>query len=145
MALTPDGSLWVSTYRTLTEINTSTDQLARSIVVGGQPQDMTVSADGSRLYVANEHGWVGGYDLATLALSDSIEVSGAFGLALNPGGSQMWVTRSSAGMVLVFNTADWTSVGIFSTGGFPRRIAFAPDGTALIANELGFVHIARPN
>jgi YVTN family beta-propeller protein len=147
VALTPDGSrLWVSnTTGMVAEINTSTDAVARSIPMGGRPQDMTISADGSTLYVANEDGWVGVYNLTNLARIDSIPVSAAFGLALDPAGSQLWVSRSSVGLVTVFYTASRTYAGTVTTGGVPRHIAFASDGTALIANESGVAQIARQN
>jgi YVTN family beta-propeller protein len=147
VALTPDSSrLWVSnTSGKLAEINTSTDAVARSIPMGGRPQDMAISADGATLYVANEDGWVGVYNLANLARLDSIPVSAAFGLALNPAGSQLWVSRSQVGLVAVFHTASRTYAGTVTAGGAPRHIAFASDGTALIANESGVVQIARQN
>lgn len=147
LELTPNGSrLWVSnTSGMVAEINTSTDAMARSIPMGGRPQDMTISADGSTLYVANEDGWVGVYDLANLARIDSIPVSDAFGLALNPAGSQLWVSRSRAGVVTVFYTESRAHAGTVNTGGVPRHIAFTSDGTALIANESSSAQIARQN
>lgn len=147
LALTPDGSrLWVSnTSGLVAEINTSTDAVARSIPMGGRPQDMTISADGSTLYVANEDGWVGVYNLTNLARIDSMPVSSPFGLALNPAGSQLWVSGSRVGLVTVFYTASHTYAGTVNTGGVPRHIAFASDGTALIANQSGVAQIARRN
>jgi DNA-binding beta-propeller fold protein YncE len=147
LALTPNGSrLYVgNTSGLVVEINTSTGAAAGSISMGGRPQDMTISADGSTLYVANEMGWVGVYSLTNLARIDSMPVSGAFGLALNPIGSQLWVSRSGVGLVTVFYTASRTSAGTVNTGGVPRHIAFASDGTALIANESGMAQIARQN
>ncbi len=147
IALTPDSSrLWVSnTSGLVAEINTSTDAMARSILMGGRPQDLTISADGSTLYVANEDGWVGVYNLTNLARIDSIPVSAAFGLALNPAGSQLWVSRSRDGLVTVFYTASRTYAGTVTAVGVPRHIAFASDGTALIANEAGVAQIARQN
>lgn len=147
LVLTPDGSrLWVSnTSGTVAEINTATDTRARTMFVGGKPQDMTISADGTTLYVANEAGWVGVFSLASLTRIDSIPVSGAFGLAINPTGTQLWVSRSQFGAVTVFYTSSRSFAGTLNTGGVPRHIAFASDGTALIANEAGVVHIARQN
>jgi len=147
VALTPDSSrLWVSnTSGMVAEINTSTDAVARSIPMGGRPQDVTISPDGSTLYVANEDGWVGVYNLTNLARIDSIPVPAAFGLALNPAGSQLWVSCSRVGLVTVFYTASRAYAGTVTTGGVPRHIAFASDGTALIANEAGVAQIARQN
>ncbi len=147
LALTPDGSrLRVSnTSGLVAEINTSTDAMARSILMGGRPQDLKVSADGTTLYAANEAGWVGVYNLATLARTDSIPVTAPFALALNPAGSQLWVSRSGAGVVTVYYTSSRTVAGTVNTGGVPRHLAFMADGTAVIANEVGVVQIARPN
>ena len=147
LAMTPDGSrLWVSnTSGLVAEINTVTNTVGRSFVMGGRPQDVVISSDGSTLYVANEERWVGVYDLTTVARIDSIPSCAAFGLALNPGGSQLWVSCSVEGMVRVFYSRSRAPAGTLLTGGTPRHIAIASDGTALIANEAGVAQIARQN
>jgi DNA-binding beta-propeller fold protein YncE len=147
IALTPNGTrLWVAnTSGLVAEINTATDLAARSISMGGRPQDLAISSDGTTLYVANEDGWVGVYNLANLARVDSIPAPGAFGLALSPDGMQLWVSRSVFGAVTVFYTSTRAFAGTVPTGGVPRHIAFAANGTALIANEAGKVQIARPS
>ena len=136
IAFTPDGaSLWVtSTSGRVAEIVTATDLPGRSFEMGGRAQDVLVSPDGSTLFVANEDGWIGAYALSNLARLDSIRASGAFGLAFNPDGSELWVSRTSVGQVSVFATTTRSFVGTILLP-TPRHIAFAADGTALIANE----------
>lgn len=79
-----------------------------------------------------------------MARIDSIPVTQPFGMALNPAGTQLWVSASRSGIVSVISTATRRYVGRVTTGGAPRHIAFTSDGTALIANENGAVYIARP-
>jgi YVTN family beta-propeller protein len=148
LVLTQGGTrLWAgNTSGGAIEINTTTDlPTGRSITVNGIGQDMVVSPDGNTLYLGVEEGWVGVYDLTNLARIDSIPVTQPFGMALNPAGTQLWVSASRSGIVSVISTATRRYVGRVTTGGAPRHIAFTSDGTALIANENGAVYLARQN
>lgn len=145
LVVTPDGTrLWVSnTGGLLAEINTDTWAIARSIIMGGRPQDIITTADGSSLLVANESGWVGVYALASLARTDSIESSAPFALALNPAGTQLFVSSPTEERVRVLRTADWSLAGVLLEGLRPRNVAFHSDGTAIIANETGGLYVVR--
>lgn len=145
IALSPNGSrVYVSsTGGTVTEIATARDSITRSFTLGGTPQDLTVSSDGKTLYTANEAGWVDVRDLQTGARTDSIPVPAAFGLALTPDQTQLWVTETSIGVVAVIAVATRALTPVYTLGA-PRHIAFSPDGRlALVANESGFVQVIQ--
>jgi YVTN family beta-propeller protein len=132
---------------TVTEINTNGYGIARTLVVGGTTgpvQDLVVAPDDRSLYVANEAGWVAVVDLSTWSRTDSIPMPGAYGMALTPDGTQLWVTQPSLGTTTVLDCVTHQVVGTAHTFGLPRRIAFTRDGsTALIANEAGYAQIIR--
>lgn len=146
LALNSDGSrLYVSsTAGTVTEVNTATDVVTRSFTVGGVLQDLAVAPGDGTLYVANESGSVEFWNLASGNRRLAIPLAGAFGLALTPDGSQLWVTQPSEGTVTVIDCADGTVLRTILTFGTPRHIAITQDATAaLVANEQDVVQIIR--
>lgn len=145
IALNSNGSrVYVSAMSgTVTEIATARDSITRSFTLGGTPQDLAVSSDGRTLYTANEAGWVDVRDLHTGGRTDSIPVPAAFGLALTPDQTQLWVTETSVGVVAVIDVATRVLTPVYTLGA-PRHIAFSPDGRlALVANEAGFVQVIQ--
>lgn len=146
LSLNRSGSrLYVSSVGgTVTEINTSTDAVSRSYTPGGTPQDLTVSLGDSILYVANEGGWVDVWNINTWSRRDSIAVPGAFGLALTPDASQLWVTAATTGNVTVIDCATRTVKKRVPVFGAPRHIVITLDGTtAVVGNEAGYVQLLR--
>lgn len=144
IALSPDGSrVYVSsTSGTVTEILTASSAIGRTLTIGGTPQDLAVSPDGNTLYTANEAGWVDVRNLQTGARADSIAVPRAFGLALAPDRTELWVTQTPVGTISVIDLATGLVVRTIYTLGAPRHIAFTPDGgIALVANEAGYVQV----
>ena len=139
IAVTPAADkVWVAnTSGTLREVDVATDALGRTIAMGGVPQDIMISPDGAKLYAANEQGWLGVYRLSDLVRTDSILIGAPFALALNPAGTQLWVSQSVAGEIAILNAATLAPVTSITSVGTPRHIAFAADGTALIADEQG--------
>ncbi len=120
--------------------------MARLPAVGGVPQDVTVTADGSEVIVANENGWVDVLDGLTLDSRQRLTIVNArpFGLALSPDDTQIWVTSSTSGQVYVIDRATRAIVRTIDVGGTPRRIAFTTDGrTVLVSNEGGWVDVIR--
>ncbi len=146
LAVAPDGAyLWVSSQAaaTLQEVATEEAAVVRTIATRGAPQDVLVTADGARLLVANEGGWVEAIDLATLA-STEIAVPGAFGLALTPDGTQLWVTQASLGRITILEAATLQVVGRLHVTGTPRYLGFTADGrAAVVANEAGSLQIIQ--
>jgi YVTN family beta-propeller protein len=146
MALSTDGSrLYVSsTSGTVTEINTATDVVTRTFTPGGLLQDLALSPDDATLYVASEFGSVFVLSRSTGNVTATIPVPGAFGLALTPDASQLWVTQPSEGTVTVIDCASRTVLRAVLTWGIPRHIVITPEPlAALVTNEAGAVQLIR--
>jgi YVTN family beta-propeller protein len=124
--------------------------VARVFVVGGEPQGIAVSLNGTELYVADEAGTghIDVYDLVGETLESSIpsgatsSLGGPFGLAMSPDGAMVYVgviTTEGPGLIQVIDTGTRTiERTINSCGGMPRRIAFGfSGGLAVIADETG--------
>ena len=129
---------------TITEINLATNSVARTLPIGGRPQDIAPSTDGSEMYVANEWGTVAVVTIATGAIAAQLPVDeGAFGLALAPDG-YLYVALSHTGKVVVIDPKTRTTRATITTGGIPRRIAPDPKGSAIVVpNEGGWADILR--
>ncbi|HEU4565207.1 MAG TPA: Ig-like domain-containing protein [Gemmatimonadaceae bacterium] len=117
----------------------------RQLRAGGAPQEIVPTAGGEEMWIANEAGYVDVRDAETGSQLARITIpGGAFGMAMSPDGHQMWVTVPNAGRVVVIDTNSRSVIRSFDTGGTPRRVAFDVSGaTAIIANEAGWVDVAR--
>jgi YVTN family beta-propeller protein len=80
---------------TVSVIDTATNAVIDTIMVGAKPGAMAVSPDGTRLYVANEaDDTVSVVDVATNTVVATIPVgSGPTGVAVSPDGSRIYVTN----------------------------------------------------
>ncbi|MFN3006305.1 beta-propeller fold lactonase family protein [Mycolicibacterium wolinskyi] len=141
-----------STYRVI-DTNTAVAG-TNSISVGSAPSALALSADGSRLYVANRtSNTVSVIDTSTYRVIDtntavagtnSINVgSSPSALALSPNGTKLYVVNTGSGTVSVIDTAtnvridaDPTSSSLdIRVGGAPTSVALSPDGSlAYVAN-----------
>ncbi|MDH3457323.1 MAG: YncE family protein [Gemmatimonadota bacterium] len=129
---------------TITEVNTDTRQVTRTLAPGGTLQGIVAAPEGDVLYVADEGGDLKVVDIATGGVTQVPGASGGFGLALSPDGRQLYMGVPSTGIVRVIDRASRTVVGTITTGGVPRRIAFDYfGGWAAIANESGWVTFVR--
>jgi YVTN family beta-propeller protein len=121
-------------------VDTRVPALGRTLAVGGMPQHLAVSRDGSQLYVADE---ANGLDMVTLssgAVRTITLAGGGYGLALSPDDAQLYVTIPSVGLVQVVDRATGSVQATLRVGGKPRGVAFTRDGAiAAIANEFGYV------
>ncbi len=129
------------------EIDAVTNVILRTLPIGGQPQGLAVSPDGSELYVADELGRLVVWDLPNNTLKQEIMVpAGAYGLTLTPDAAQIYVTIAGGpnGVVLVYDRVSRALVGTITTGGSPRRIAFDISGqTAIVTDDASAVHIIQ--
>jgi YVTN family beta-propeller protein len=96
----------------------------------------------------NEEGRLFVYSLISGALMARVNLglgSGGFGAAItpSPNRTKLLVTLMATGQVKVVDRASRSVTRTISVGGTPRRIAFTSDGTALIANEAGYVSWAK--
>jgi len=126
------------------EIDEVTHQVLRTFAIGGHPQGLAVSPDGTEMYVADEDGRLVVWDLLANALKQEIPVpAGAFGLTLTPDAAQIYVAIAgwANGIVQVYDRHSLALVGTITTGGSPRRIAFDITGrTAVITDDASQVH-----
>jgi DNA-binding beta-propeller fold protein YncE len=159
LALNTAGTLLYAssfTTGTISEIDLASRSVARLFVVGGEPQGIAVSHDGTELYVADEAGLghINVYDIVSNRLSASLESgatdgqAGPFGLALSPDGTKLYVgviTLEDPGLIQVINpAARRIERTINSCGRTPRRIAFGySGGLAVIADESGCVNFVE--
>ena len=142
-----DTLLYVSSFLggTVAEISVSGAlAIARTFTLGGKPQGMALSPDGSKLYVANESGVLDVVDIASGTVTAPVSLGGSgFGLAMTPDTLQLYVTLLSGGVAVV-DRASLSVTRTIPTGGQPRRVVFSPDGlTAVIADQAGSVIFIR--
>ena len=126
---------------TISEVDLTTNTVARTITVGGHPQDLVLSPGGTLLFVADETGSIQVWSLREGSKRADIAVpGGAFAMAVSPDWRQLYVTSALGGAIYLL---DWKSGAVLktvTTGGTPRRIGFAADGSkAVVANEGGWV------
>jgi DNA-binding beta-propeller fold protein YncE len=138
------------TTGTVSEIDLGSRSTARLFIVGGEPQGIAVSLDGTELYVADEAGLghiniydiVGNHLRASLPSGATSGLGGPFGLALSPDGTKLYVgviSTEEPGLIQVIDPAGRRiEQTINSCGRVPRRIAFGfSGGLAVIVDETG--------
>lgn len=159
LALNAAGTLlYVSSFTTgtISEIDLTSGSVARDFIVGGEPQGLALSPDGTELYVADEAGTghIDVYDLVHLVHEASIQSGattsdgGPFGVAISPDGATVYVgviTKEGPGLIQIVDAATRTIVHtIESCGRTPRRIAFGySGGLAVVADESGCVNFVE--
>jgi YVTN family beta-propeller protein len=126
---------------TISEVDLTSNTLTRTINVGGHPQELVLSPGGTLLFVADETGSIQIWSLRDDDRRGTIAVpGGAFGMAVSPDWRQLYVTSAQGGAIYLLDWKTGALLKTVATGGVPRRIGFAADGsTAVIANEGGWV------
>jgi YVTN family beta-propeller protein len=126
---------------TVSEVDLTTNTVLRTIPVGGHPQELVLSPGGTLLFVADESGSVQIWSLRAGKRRNEIAVpGGAFAMAVSPDWRQLYISSSLGGTVYLIDWKTGATLKTVTTGGMPRRIAFAADGaTAVVANEAGWV------
>jgi YVTN family beta-propeller protein len=128
LALDPSGAfLYVADNGdgTLSIIDTGLGTVSATVTVGGLPSGVAVHPDGSRVYVRNLSGSVSVVSAATHAVVATIPVGGATvplnfqGLALEPGGTRLYVARPDVNAVAVVDVATNTVTGSVAVGEAP--------------------------
>jgi DNA-binding beta-propeller fold protein YncE len=153
LALNAAGTvLYASSFTsgTISEIDLASRSVVRLFIVGGEPQGVAVSLDGTQLFVADEAGTgtINVYSLVDPALVASLPSGasssngGPFGLAISPDGAVVYagvITGEGPGVILVIDVAAHTiERTIPSCGEIPRRIGFGySGGLAVIPDESG--------
>ena len=139
--------LYVSTRDagTVTEIDMQTATVLRTFSVGGGPQGIVVSPDGTQLYIANENATLQFWSLRSNSSLGTTSLAGrGFGLARRPTDGSLYVTTLEAGQIQVVDPTSHAIVRSINVGGIPRRIAFTTDGRmGAVANEGGWVDFLK--
>jgi YVTN family beta-propeller protein len=147
-AVHPDGRImYVSSFLggTVAEVDMVTEQVLRTFYVGGTPQEMAVNRKGTRLYVANEEGYLNEIDLFSGEQLPSIQLAGGgFGVGVTPDDGEAYVSEPGAGLVQVFALQSRKLSRTINVGGEPRRLAFSQQGKiGAIANMAGYLTFVR--
>lgn len=150
VAIARDTLLYVSTHGTgtIVEINLRTRTLGRTFSVGGVPQKLVVSPNGTELYIANQDGYIQFWDLNSGAQigSNLALPSAAYGLARRSSNGLLYATSAyfGDGYVYVIDPVTRTLVHSAVFGGSTRHIVFTTDGSAgLVPNEGGWVDFMK--
>ena len=145
LALHPSGDrIYVATRAagSVLEVDRTRYEVRRAFQLGGWPQAMAVSSDGTTLYVANESRGLDVVRLTTGKRIVTIEIEGGpVSLALSPDQQFLYAGLVVAGKVVVIQAASLTISSVIDTGGRPREIAFDKRGRVIVANEGGWVDL----
>ena len=142
-AVTPNGArVYVtnSFQDTVTVIDTLTNTVIDTIIVGQSPLGIAITPDGTRAYVANHSGSISIIDTSTNTVITTIADSDIpLGVAITPDGSRAYVSnaRGSISVVDISTNTIITNIPIIDFlvpgFGFPAgnlfAIALTPDGT----------------
>ena len=113
------------------EVDTSTYKLRRIIHAGVDPEQLDVSADGARMFVANEDtAQVSVVDLKSGGIVGTAAVgSEPEGVTIQPDGRAVYVTSEGDGDVAVIDTSTFKVLKRIPVGHRPRSIGFLPNGS----------------
>jgi len=111
-------------------VDVATRTLKGKIPAGSDPEEFSLSKDGTKLYVSNEDVKTASViDIGTGKVQHIIAVGQEpEGVATTPDGKRFYVTCEAGGDIYVIETAGYTSVGHFKVNVRPRSMDFLPDG-----------------
>jgi YVTN family beta-propeller protein len=134
IAFSPSGAFaYVTTSQGLYVYKTAHHHLVTVIRGLGNPEDVTVSPDGSTVYVTNTvRGLVDVISAASNRVTGTIKVGELpWQLALSSDGSTLYVADSDSNAISVISTASDTVTDTMSDPGDPVSVALTPDGSEL--------------
>ena len=113
------------------EIDADTYKLKRVIHAGADPEQLAVSADGTKLYVANEDtAQISVVDAASGNITATVKIGEEpEGVTIRPDGKIVYVTSEGDGAVFAIDTATSKMVKRIPVGPRPRSVGFLPDGS----------------
>ncbi|MGD0709589.1 MAG: T9SS type A sorting domain-containing protein [Bacteroidales bacterium] len=127
-----------SSSNTVSVINVATNTVTATIPVGTNPYGVSVSADGSKVYITNNDnpGSVSVINTATNTVTASIPVGNSpCGVSVSPDGSKVYVTNYNDNTVNVINTATNTVMATIVVGNNPIGISVSPDGSKIYVSN----------
>jgi autotransporter-associated beta strand protein/YVTN family beta-propeller protein len=126
-----------SAGNTLQVVNTATQSVVQTVTTGAGPRGVTLSPNGSTLYVANNGGvqntvFVYSVNAMTGILTQTATINtGARprNLAVSPDGSTLYVVNQANNTLTAYSTATNTLTATVSVGNQPTYVALNPAGT----------------
>jgi YVTN family beta-propeller protein len=107
-------------------------KLLKVLPSGTDPEQLAVSFDGTRVFIANEDAAKASIvDVATGQITESFKIGEEpEGVSVEPpSGGRVWVTSEEDGAVFVIDLAAHKVVKSVKVGPRPRSVAFLPDGS----------------
>jgi uncharacterized protein (TIGR03437 family) len=119
-------------------IDTSSNTVIATVMVGSQPQGIAVTPDGASVYVANCGGDVFVIDTATNKVSTKFPAGACpTGVVITPDGTRAYVTLTNANSVAAIDTSTNTVMTKIPVGDAPSGIAMAPNGSHVYVANVG--------
>src|SRR3984957_20394595 len=111
-------------------VDVAQGKLTGKISAGSDPEEFSLSKDGTRLYVSNEDVKTASViNIATGKVEHIVAVGQEpEGVATTPDGKRFYVTCEAGGDVYAIDTAGYTVVGHFKANVRPRSMDFLPGG-----------------
>jgi len=127
VTVTPDGGrIYVSNFAagTVVVIDTVTNTIIATVVVGSGPRHLNITPDGSRIYVPNfSSSTVSVISTATNAVIATVPVgSSPVGISLSPNGASAYVANSTSNTVSHISTATNTVTATIPVGAGPSAV-----------------------
>jgi uncharacterized protein (TIGR03437 family) len=140
-----EGRAYVANFGSgnVSVIDTSSNTVIATVMVGSQPQGIAVTPDGASVYVAHCGGDVWVINTATNKVSTKFQAGACpTGVVITPDGTRAYVTLTNANSVAVIDTSSYTVMTKIPVGDAPSGIAITPDGTRVyVANAPGSVSV----
>src|SRR5262245_5936264 len=113
------------------EVDADTYKVRRVIHAGNDPEQLDISADGKRLYVANEDAaQVSVVDLESGSVVTAVKMGEEpEGVTISPDGRVVYVTSEDEGAVYAIDTTTNKVLKKVPVGHRPRSIGFLPDNS----------------
>jgi len=119
-------------------VDVAQHKLTGKISAGSDPEEFSLSTDGTKLYVSNEDVKTASViSIATGKVEHIIEVAQEpEGVASAPDGKRFYITCEAGGDIYAVDTAAYAVIGHFKVNVRPRSMGFMPDGAvAFIPSE----------
>ena len=124
---------YISIYsgNTVLVVDALTNAITNTITVGNSPAGVSVSPDGTKVYVTNAtDNTVSVINAATNSVTATIAVgTEPLGIDINPDGTKVYVCNVGDSTVSVINALTNTVIATIAVGGYPDGIVVTPDGT----------------
>jgi YVTN family beta-propeller protein len=111
-------------------VDVAQKKLSGKISAGSDPEEFSLSKDGTRLYVSNEDVKTASVINVATGKVEHIVVVGQEpeGVATAPDGRRFYVTCEAGGEIYAIDTAGYTAAGHFKVNSRPRSMDFLPGG-----------------